>query len=48
MSETATFQISGQKVSLAPEQVESAVRDDLPEPIHEHKPQTHQPATFAS
>lgn len=36
MSKTATFQISGQKVSLAPEQVESAVRDDLPEPIHEH------------
>ena len=36
MSETATFQISGHQISLAPEQVESAVRDDLPEPIREH------------
>jgi hypothetical protein len=36
MSETARFQISGQQISLAPEQVENAVRDELPEPIHEH------------
>jgi hypothetical protein len=36
MSETATFQISGRQVSIAPDQVERAVRDDLPEPIREH------------
>lgn len=33
---TTTFQISGQQISLAREQVERAVRDELPEPIHEH------------
>src|SRR5712691_2853542 len=36
MPEPTTFQISGAQISLAPEQVESAVRDELPEPIHEH------------
>src|SRR5947207_2626225 len=36
MSETATFQVSGKQISLSPEQVESAVSDELPEPIHEH------------
>jgi hypothetical protein len=36
MSETATFQISGRQVSIAPEQVEEAVRNDLPEPIQKH------------
>jgi hypothetical protein len=36
MSKTDTFQVSGKQIALSPEQVESAVSDQLPEPIHEH------------
>ncbi len=36
MSGTASFQVSGKRITLSPAQVESAVKDELPEPIHEH------------